>query len=269
MAIVEVETRDDVALVTLNRPEKLNAINDEMLTGLLDAVEAIGHSDAIGAAVLTGRGRAFSTGGDITAMAAMDERAFAHTISLYMRVSATFRACPKPIIAAVHGYALAGGFELALACDVRFAAPARSSACPIRPGPEPDKRHDLSAAAGHRPRPSDVPHAHGREHRRGRSRADRPRQSGGRTGCAVGRGRGVRASRRSYPRVGVAWTSRRSTAHRKVTSPVRRAPRRRPSSTASGHPTHASDCATSQIDRGADEALQSCGRTGEPILPVG
>jgi enoyl-CoA hydratase len=52
----------------------------------------------------------------------MDDDAFADTISRYMRVSAAFRACPKPIVGAIHGYALAGGFELALMCDVRFAA---------------------------------------------------------------------------------------------------------------------------------------------------
>jgi enoyl-CoA hydratase len=122
VAVVEVEARGDVALITLDRPEKLNAISTEMLHGLYDAVEAIGRSEAIGAAVLTGRGRAFSTGGDIEAMDGMDDRAFADTISLYMQVSAAFRDCPKPIIAAIHGYALAGGFELALMCDVRFAA---------------------------------------------------------------------------------------------------------------------------------------------------
>lgn len=133
MAIVEVETRDDVMLITLNRPEKLNAINAEMLNGLLDAIDDIGRSEAIGAAVLTGRGRAFSTGGDITAMSGMDERTFADTISLYMRVSAAFRACPKPIIAAIHGYALAGGFELALECDVRFAATGTQFGLPDTP----------------------------------------------------------------------------------------------------------------------------------------
>jgi enoyl-CoA hydratase/carnithine racemase len=133
MAVVEVEERGDVAIITLARPEKLNAISVAMLDQLYDAVEAIGRSEAIGAAVLTGRGRAFSTGGDISAMHEMDEQQFADTIARYMRLSAAFRSCPKPIVAAIHGYALAGGFELALMCDVRFAATGTQFGLPDTP----------------------------------------------------------------------------------------------------------------------------------------
>ena len=133
MAVVEVEERGDVAIITLARPEKLNAISVEMLDELFDAVEEIGRSETIGAAVLTGRGRAFSTGGDISAMHEMDEREFADTIGRYMRLSAAFRACPRPIVAAIHGYALAGGLELALMCDVRFAATGTQFGLPDTP----------------------------------------------------------------------------------------------------------------------------------------
>ncbi len=133
MATVRLEIRGDVAIITLDRPEKLNAIDDDMLDGLLAAIEEAGRAEAIGAAVLTGRGRAFSAGGDITAMADMDEEAFAATIARYMRLAAAFRACRVPIIAAVHGYALAGGFELALLCDVRFAATGTQFGLPDTP----------------------------------------------------------------------------------------------------------------------------------------
>lgn len=121
-AAVETEIRDGVMWIALNRPEKLNAINDDVLNGLLRAVAALDGEAGAGAAVLFGRGRAFSAGGDIKAMSAMDDDTFVHTIGLYMRVAKAFRASPRPIVAAIHGYALAGGFELACLCDIRVAA---------------------------------------------------------------------------------------------------------------------------------------------------
>jgi enoyl-CoA hydratase/carnithine racemase len=119
---VELEIRDGVGLIALNRPEKLNAINDDVLIGLRAALARLREDGSAGAAVLMGRGRAFSAGGDITAMSHMEEATFSRTIGLYMAMAKDFRACPKPIVAAIHGYALAGGFELACLCDIRVAA---------------------------------------------------------------------------------------------------------------------------------------------------
>jgi enoyl-CoA hydratase len=119
---VEVEVRDGVAWIALNRPEKRNAIDGGVLDGLLAAVARLRDDANVGAGVLHGRGPSFSAGGDITAMAAMDEPEFAATIARYMELAGAFRTCPKPLVAAVHGHALAGGFELALLCDVRIAA---------------------------------------------------------------------------------------------------------------------------------------------------
>jgi enoyl-CoA hydratase/carnithine racemase len=119
---VLLERKPPLASIWLNRPEKLNAINDDMLLRLLDALAGIERDAEIGAAVLSGRGRAFSAGGDIQAMEAMEPHSFAKTISLYMQLALAMRALSKPVIAAVHGYAFAGGFELALLCDIRIAA---------------------------------------------------------------------------------------------------------------------------------------------------
>jgi 2-(1,2-epoxy-1,2-dihydrophenyl)acetyl-CoA isomerase len=120
--LIESDLREGVLHVRLNRPEKLNAINDAILDGLLSVTEQ-GRRDAkVGAVVLSGRGRAFSAGGDIQAMEAMDEPAFRDTISRYMRLAHAFQSLPKPIIAALHGHVLAGGFELAVISDLRIAA---------------------------------------------------------------------------------------------------------------------------------------------------
>ena len=119
---VQLEIRNGIGLIALNRPEKLNAINDDVLIGLRAALTRLREDASAGAAVLHGRGRAFSAGGDITAMSDMEEATFSRTIGLYMAMAKDFRACPKPIVAAIHGYALAGGFELACLCDIRIAA---------------------------------------------------------------------------------------------------------------------------------------------------
>ena len=166
MNVVAVEARGDVAIVTLDRPDKLNAINDEMLDELLEAIEAIGRDDAIGAVVLTGRGRAFSAGGDIAAMDAMDDATFAATIDRYMRLStpsapARSRSSPPsmatrwPVASSSPSCAMSGWRPADAVRPARYAA-----------RPQPHERHDLAAATGHRAGPGDGPDPAGREHRR-------------------------------------------------------------------------------------------------------
>jgi enoyl-CoA hydratase len=114
---------DGVSLWRLNRPEVLNALNEPLLRALLAAAEEAGADAAVRCVVLTGVGRAFCAGGDLKAMLAMqDKEEFRAYIGLYQRLSAALRQLGKPSVAAVNGYALAGGFELAVVCDLRVAA---------------------------------------------------------------------------------------------------------------------------------------------------
>src|SRR5919201_3605966 len=116
------ESRGPAAWITLNRPEKLNALNEAVLEGLHAALDRAVGDDEVRVVVLTGAGeRAFSAGYDLSAEAAHAEIP-AHTWHevLGTDIDATMRvwALRKPTIAAVHGYCLAGGCELAMACDM-------------------------------------------------------------------------------------------------------------------------------------------------------
>jgi enoyl-CoA hydratase len=114
------ETRGRVALVTLNRPQALNALNRALLTELGEALHALDADPQIGAIVITGSARAFAAGADIKEMAEMSavemlSNGFSDLFARLARVS-------KPVIAAVSGFSLGGGFELALLCDMIVAA---------------------------------------------------------------------------------------------------------------------------------------------------
>ncbi|KWB23018.1 enoyl-CoA hydratase [Burkholderia cepacia] len=116
-----VETRGRVGLVTLNRPKALNALNDALMDELGDALKAFDADDGIGAIVVTGSEKAFAAGADIGMMATysyMD----AYRGDYITRNWETVREIRKPIIAAVSGFALGGGSELAMMCDIIFAA---------------------------------------------------------------------------------------------------------------------------------------------------
>ncbi|MGR8921505.1 MAG: enoyl-CoA hydratase/isomerase family protein [Gammaproteobacteria bacterium] len=124
-AHVLLEVSERIATLTLNRPEKLNAFTDHMLAGLVEALDELDARDDVGVVILTGAGRAFCAGGDVSEMgAAADNRP--HVTKRY--IDDAIQAFPKrlarfdkPIVAAVNGVATGGGMDLALACDLRVA----------------------------------------------------------------------------------------------------------------------------------------------------
>ena len=119
--LVLIETRGRVGLLTLNRPKALNALNDQLMDELGAALLAFDASDDIGAIILTGSAKAFAAGADIGAM--KDWSYLDVYKSEYItRNWETLRRVRKPVIAAVAGYALGGGCELSMMCDIVIAA---------------------------------------------------------------------------------------------------------------------------------------------------
>jgi enoyl-CoA hydratase len=116
-----VETRGRVGLVTLNRPKQLNALNDRLMDELGAALRAFDADDGIGAIVITGNEKAFAAGADIAAMAGWSYMDVFRS-EYITRNWETLRRIRKPVIAAVAGYALGGGCELAMMCDIVIAA---------------------------------------------------------------------------------------------------------------------------------------------------
>jgi enoyl-CoA hydratase len=120
-SIVLVEMHGSIALVTLNRPEKLNALNEELRQRLMEVVDGLAQNDAVRVVVLRGAGqKAFVAGADITEFASRTP-AEQRRVYLRRRVYDALAEFPKPILAAIHGHCLGGGSELALACDLRIA----------------------------------------------------------------------------------------------------------------------------------------------------
>lgn len=116
-----VDTEDHVTTIKLNRPDAMNALNTELLSELVTALDDASANDKVRCIVLTGSEKAFAAGADITEMA---ERSFLDNFKgdLFAAECDAFLNCRKPIIAAVAGYALGGGCEVAMMCDFIIAA---------------------------------------------------------------------------------------------------------------------------------------------------
>jgi enoyl-CoA hydratase len=115
---------DRIATITVNRPDKLNALNDATIAELSDAIDAVRTRADIGGAILTGAGRAFVAGADISELQSQGPVDAQRRSRVGQMIFGKFESSPKPVIAAVNGFCLGGGCELAMACHVRIAAEA-------------------------------------------------------------------------------------------------------------------------------------------------
>jgi enoyl-CoA hydratase len=130
--LLSLERRDEVAVITLQRPEKRNALSIDLRVELSETFGGLGEDAGVGCIVLTGAPPAFCSGMDVTEFGgdrANKERLVETSVGCFRAIS----NCPRPTVAAVNGAALAGGFALALLCDLRIAAESASFGFPELP----------------------------------------------------------------------------------------------------------------------------------------
>jgi 2-(1,2-epoxy-1,2-dihydrophenyl)acetyl-CoA isomerase len=124
MSTIQYETHDGIATITLNRPERLNAMNDELMTALAESFARVASDESVRVVVLTGAGRGFCSGADLSAVG-NGEIGDARQDSMAEIFNPAMRAiyeCPVPTVSRINGVAAGGGLGLALACDISIAA---------------------------------------------------------------------------------------------------------------------------------------------------
>jgi enoyl-CoA hydratase len=113
---------DRIATITVNRPDKLNALNNRVIAELGEVIDALRADRDVGGVILTGAGRAFVAGADISELEQVSGNSAEALAKRGQSVFSRFETSPKPTVAAVNGFALGGGCELAMACHVRIAS---------------------------------------------------------------------------------------------------------------------------------------------------
>ncbi len=121
--VIQTSKEGSLLTIEINRPKSLNALNRAVLEGLQATFQELGGDAELRAVIITGAGeKAFVAGADIQSMSGLDEAGIRSYVELGQQVMRTIELCPVPVIAAVNGFALGGGLELALSCDIILAS---------------------------------------------------------------------------------------------------------------------------------------------------